>query len=74
MLRTVTDAQGVRWSLAEAYAGLSEGSAEGVPVPESAEGIATPSGGAQTRRLTVPGDGESALDDSDLAARIAEAA
>lgn len=73
MPRTVTDAEGVQWNLAEAYAGLSEGRAEGVPTPETVEVVATPSGGAQTRRLTVRGDWESALDDGELVSRIADA-
>ena len=73
MPRTVTDADGVDWTLAEAYAGLSEGRAEGVPVPETVEVVATPSGGAQTRRLTLPGTWSDLADD-DLAARLSDAA
>ncbi len=73
MPRTVTDAEGVAWTLAEAYAGLSEGRAEGVPAPETVEVVATPSGGAQTRRLRLPGTWDDLADD-DLAARIVDAA
>ncbi len=74
MPRTVTDADGTEWSLAEAYAGLSEGRAEGVPAPETVTVVATPSGGAQTRRFEVPGDWQADLSDDDLAARVDSAA
>lgn len=73
MPRTITDAEGVQWSLAEAYAGLSEGRAEGVPAPETVEVVATPSGGAQTRRLTLPGAWEAEMSDDDLGTKIADA-
>lgn len=72
MPRTVPDAEGVDWTLAEAYAGLSEERAHGVPAPEAVEVVATPSGGAQTRRLTLPGTWAD-LSDDHLAGRIAAA-
>lgn len=72
--REVTDADGVTWSCTPAYAGLASDGA----MPEAArvEGtdryavVCTPSGGAQTVRLEVPADWETAMDDAALLAAI----
>jgi hypothetical protein len=79
MPRDVTDADGITWSCTPAYAGLA---GDGAP-PDAArvEGtddrywlVCTPSGGAASVRLEVPGDWERSLDDEALLARIRAAA
>lgn len=74
MPREVQDSENTIWSCVEAYAGLKT---EGEEKPEAArnngetvEVICTPSGGAQTVRLKLDGDWETALSDEDLLQKI----
>ena len=71
--REVTDVDGTRWACAQAYAGLDDADA-GDAAPTGGgrvEVVCTPSGGAQTVRLTLPPDWPDALDDDALLAAIA---
>jgi len=73
MPREVTDADGIRWTCAQAYAGLSEqaGDPSAARVGEDRyEVVCTPSGGAQTVRLELAADWETALDDEQLLGKI----
>ena len=76
MPREVTDADGTTWSCTPAYAGLA--TEEGT-LPEAArvEGrddaywiVCTPSGGAQTVRITAPAEGEGGWSDEQLTTAI----
>lgn len=76
MAREVTDDEGITWTCTQAYAGLGEG---GAVDPEAAavEGtsdryrvVCTPSGGAKSVELELPGDWEKSLADGDLLAGI----
>ena len=71
MAREVTDAEGVVWSCIQAFAGLGnnpekteaarvEGSSDRVHV------VCTPSGGAKSVRLELPGDWEKSMSDDVL--------
>ncbi|HEX8432149.1 MAG TPA: hypothetical protein VF625_12725 [Longimicrobium sp.] len=81
MPREVTDQEGVRWTCVQAYAGLAQ-SADEATNPDAArvDGsgdlfrvVATPSGGARTVEMELPGDWENALSDEDLLRRITDA-
>ena len=75
MPREVTDADGTTWSCVPAYSGLS---ADGeVPDAARVEGtedrywlVCTPSGGAQSVRVEVPADWDTAVSDEALLALI----
>jgi len=72
MPRDVTDTDGTTWSCVQAYAGLSDEAPAKTP-PKSQEPVAvvcTPSGGAQTVRLSLPPDWETAMDDAELVKAI----
>lgn len=75
--REATDADGLRWTCVQAYAGVADGAAADVAAEHAAgdavEVVATPSGAAQTVRLRLAPDWAEALSDDDLAAAIAEA-
>ncbi len=78
--REVTDAEGTVWSCAQAFAGLGQQSAVAQRAAEkAAEGdgtvavVATPRGGAQTVRLSLPLDWREAMDDAALVAAITQA-
>lgn len=76
MHREVTDSDNTTWTCVPAYAGLgTEGPAAalveravdaGKPIPV----VCTPSGGAQSVRLSLPGDWHAAMSDDDLLAAI----
>ena len=68
-MREVTDSEGLTWTFARAYAGLSQDDQPGDP-NEECDVIATPSGGEQTVRLQLAGDWKNALSDDELLARI----
>ncbi len=75
MPREFTDGEGVTWSCVEAYAGLdADGEGKNLARVEGDENllhvVCTPSGGAQTVRLELPRDWETALSDEDLATAI----
>ena len=81
MPREVTDGDGVRWSCVQAYAGLAQSAEEaGNQDAARVDGaqnrfrvVCTPSGGAQTAELELPGDWEEALSDDDLVEEIGRA-
>ena len=74
MPREIEDADGVRWTCAEAYAGLGEGladrSAAKVEGTDRYRVICTPSGGSQSVELELAVDWEEALPDDALLAEI----
>lgn len=85
MPREVTDdAQRITWSCVQAFAGLGGDAARDAAVHDAAERVAgadgrvalvcTPSGGAQSVRLALVPDWESALSDAELRAAIHAAA
>lgn len=73
--RDVTDADGTRWTCAQAYAGLAADSpaAEATSDGATVDVVCTPDGGAQTVRLALPPDWRTSVSDDDLAAQIAGA-
>lgn len=77
MPREVTDGDGVRWTCVQAYAGLAQSADEsGNADAAKVEGkdrfrvVATPSGGAQTAELELPGDWEEGMGDDELVKAI----
>jgi hypothetical protein len=79
MQREVQDAEGTKWVCVQAYAGLSQGDEGGGAAAERAgekdaggrvEVVCTPSGGAQTVRLELPGGWEEAYSDEELLREI----
>ncbi|HYW05325.1 MAG TPA: hypothetical protein VE913_00135 [Longimicrobium sp.] len=81
MPREVTDEEGVRWTCVQAYAGLAPSADEAANSDAArVDGasdlfrvVATPSGGARTVEMELPGDWENALSDEDLVKRITAA-
>lgn len=76
--REVTDADGTVWTCAQAFAGLGEQSAAAQAAAAKLAGgegqvavVATPRGGAQTVRLSLPADWHEALGDAALVDAIA---
>ena len=74
MPREIDDGEGVRWSCAQAYAGLTD-----QPVDESAAKVdgadryrvvCTPSGGAKSVELELPGGWEESYSDEALLREI----
>lgn len=78
MPREVTDADGVRWTCVQAYAGLAQsadeaGNQDAARVDGATDRfrvVCTPSGGAQTAELELPGGWEEGMDDEDLLKEI----
>lgn len=75
MPREVIDGEGITWTCVRAYAGLSKGNenADAAKVDGTDDRfrvVCTPSGGAQSVRLELPGDWEEALSDEDLLREI----
>ena len=71
MPRDVTDGDGVTWSCIQAFAGLggAEEKAEAAKVDGSRDRyhvVCTPSGGAKSVRVELPGDWEQGLSDEGL--------
>ena len=81
MPREVTDGDGVRWTCVQAYAGLAQSADESgnkdAARVDGAEDrfrvVCTPSGGAQTAELELPGDWEEGVDDEALLKAIQSA-
>lgn len=81
MPREVTDGEGVRWTCVQAYAGLAQSADEaGNHDAARVDGardrfrvVCTPSGGAQTAELELPGSWEEGLDDEALLKAIEDA-
>lgn len=76
MQREVTDEEGLKWTCVQAYAGLAGGAGDKGAARVEGEGdtyevVCTPSGGAQSVRLELPGDWESSCSDEELLRRIA---
>ncbi len=81
MAREVTDAEGITWSCIQAFSGL-EDSAEKVAAArvdgarDRYHVVCTPSGGAKSVRIELPGDWGEKLSDEELLraihARLAE--
>jgi hypothetical protein len=77
MPREVTDGEGTTWSCVEAYAGLGE---DGTSDAARVEGtdryrvVCTPSGGAQTVELELPGGWTESMPDEELVREIESAA
>ena len=75
--REVTDKDNIKWTCVQAYGGMQQKSLEkATELAENKEGtvtvVCTPSGGAQTVRLTLAEDWETALEDDALIELIAE--
>ena len=76
MPRDVTDDEQTTWSFVQAFAGLGDSAAAQAAAERVAEAdgkvavVATPSGGAQSVRLELDPDWESAMDDGALLAAI----
>jgi hypothetical protein len=75
MPREIQDGEGTTWSCIQAYAGLSNSreKKEAARVENNSalvEVVCTPSGGAQTVRLQLSSDWESAMSDDDLLSEI----
>ena len=74
MPREIDDGEGVRWTCAQAYAGLADGPAD--PAAAKVDGadryrvICTPSGGSRSVELELPGDWEENLSDEELLGEI----
>lgn len=77
MPREVTDGEGTTWSCVEAYAGLSEEGKSGAARVEGTDRyrvVCTPSGGAQSVNLELPGGWDEGLSDGELLREIQRAA
>jgi hypothetical protein len=74
MPRDVTDAEGTTWNCIQAFAGLGNDpdkkDAAQVEGSDRIRVVCTPSGGAKSVRLELPGDWEKAMADEDLADAI----
>lgn len=80
MPREVSDGEGVRWSCAQAYAGLAQhaddaekaDAARVAGAPDRFRVVCTPSGGARTVELQLPGGWEEEMGDEELLEEIRE--
>jgi hypothetical protein len=78
MPREVTDADGIKWSCIQAFAGLGKSEEKKEAAQVNAEDdsddrvyvVCTPSGGAKSVRVKLPGDWEKALSDEELVSAI----
>ncbi|NMG21344.1 hypothetical protein [Brasilonema bromeliae] len=75
MAREVTDADGITWSCVEAYAGLNDEAHNRAAAQVNEERdtywvVCTPSGGAKSLRLELPGDWEDSYSDEALLGEI----
>jgi hypothetical protein len=69
MPREVTDAEGIVWTCAQAYAGLSNDAEHRDAARAGSDRyrvVCTPSGGARSVRLELPGDWEQGRSDEEL--------
>jgi hypothetical protein len=77
MPREVTDGEGTTWSCVEAYAGLSEDGKSDAARVEGTDRyrvVCTPSGGAMSVELELPGGWDQSLSDDELVKEIESAA
>ena len=75
--REVTDQNNTTWTCVQAYGGLSGKAAEkAAEITETDDGkvpvVCTPSGGAQSVRLSLPTDWETQVSDEELIAAITQ--
>lgn len=71
MPREVTDADGITWSCAQAYSGLSDGEENQAAAQVKGQDdtywvVCTPSGGAKSVRLKLQGEWETSYSDEAL--------
>jgi len=76
MPREIADTEGITWTCIQAYSGLTEvtenqDAAQVKGQEDSYWVVCTPSGGAKSVRLQLPGDWESSYSDEDLLNEIA---
>ena len=75
MPREITDPHGITWTCTQAFAGLGKNpeKIEAARVNEEADAfevVCTPSGGAQSVRIELPGDWERNTSDEELLNKI----
>ncbi|MBD2099737.1 hypothetical protein [Leptolyngbya sp. FACHB-261] len=75
MPREVTDQDGITWTCAQAYAGLSsdeesQSAAQVKGEPDLYHVVCTPSGGAQSVRLQLKGNWQESYSDEELLQQI----
>jgi hypothetical protein len=75
MERSVTDTNGTTWTCIQAFTGLSDHSENQDAAQVKGQGdrywvVCTPSGGAQSVRLQLPGDWENTYSDESLLQEI----
>jgi hypothetical protein len=75
MPREVTDRDGITWTCIQAFSGLGNDPEKTEAARVAAKGnafqvVCTPSGGAQSVRITLPGDWEKKTSDEQLVVRI----
>ena len=75
MPREITDGEGVTWSCIQAFAGLGHGAAKDAAArvegaPDRVHVVCTPSGGARSVRVQLPGGWEERLPDGDILAAV----
>ena len=73
MPREVTDGDGVTWSCVQAYAGISGDNAEAAKVEGSDDlyrVVCTPSGGAQSVEVELPGGWDEGMSDEEIVSAI----
>lgn len=76
MAREITDTDGITWTCAQAYAGLSDQTHNDTAAQVSGQKdtywvVCTPSGGAKSVRLKLQGDWETSYSDEALLNEIA---
>ncbi len=77
MPREVKDGEGITWSCIQAFAGLGGGEEKAEAAKVEGTGdcyhvVCTPSGGAKSVRVKLPGDWESGMPDEALLSAIHE--
>ncbi|NWF61752.1 MAG: hypothetical protein HXY43_21465 [Fischerella sp.] len=75
MTREVTDTDGITWTCTQAYSGLSDEKENNTAAQVNEERdtywvVCTPSGGAKSVRLELPGEWEDSYSDEDLLKQI----
>ena len=72
MAREVRDDEGIAWTCTEAYAGLGGSGGEAAKADDGHRYrvVCTPSGGARSVELELPGGWEESMDDGELVKRI----
>ncbi|BAZ71256.1 hypothetical protein NIES4106_60530 (plasmid) [Fischerella sp. NIES-4106] len=75
MTREVTDADGITWTCTQAYSGLGDEKENNTAAQVNEERdtywvVCTPSGGAKSVRLELPGEWEDSYSDEDLLKQI----